>query len=347
MEEELQVSELKNRTITTTAKDAIIMIDEKGCTSFWNPAAEDIFGYAEEEVINKELHLFILPERYLADHNKMMQIFSATGKGPAVGQTVELTARKKDGTEFPVELSLSAIQLKGKWNAVGIARDITRRKESEQEMLASLREKEVLLREIHHRVKNNMQIISSLLSLQSILVKDKKDIEMLKDSQNRIRSMSLIHEKLYSSKNLAHINMNDYIKDLTSQIIQFYRNVSAQVALKLEAEDIWLGIDTAIPCGLIINEMVSNSLKHAFPENRKGEIRITLQKTENDDILMKVKDNGIGISDDLDFRNTKSLGLQLVSTLAESQLQGKIELNRAEGTEFIIRFKEVKYTERY
>jgi two-component sensor histidine kinase len=214
-------------------------------------------------------------------------------------------------------------------------------------MLASLREKEVLLREIHHRVKNNMQIISSLLSLQSILVKDKKDIEMLKDSQNRIRSMSLIHEKLYSSKNLAHINMNDYIKDLTSQIIQFYRNVSAQVALKLEAEDIWLGIDTAIPCGLIINEMVSNSLKHAFPENRKGEIRITLQKTENDDILMKVKDNGIGISDDLDFRNTKSLGLQLVSTLAESQLQGKIELNRAEGTEFIIRFKEVKYTERY
>jgi PAS domain S-box-containing protein len=107
MEEELQVSELKNRTITTTAKDAIIMIDEKGCTSFWNPAAEDIFGYAEEEVINKELHLFILPERYLADHNKMMQIFSATGKGPAVGQTVELTARKKDGTEFPVELSLS------------------------------------------------------------------------------------------------------------------------------------------------------------------------------------------------------------------------------------------------
>ena len=192
-----------------------------------------------------------------------------------------------------------------------------------------------------------MQIISSLLSLQSILVKDKKDVEMLKDSQNRIRSMSLIHEKLYSSKNLAHINMNDYIKDLTSQIIQFYRNVSAQVALKLEAEDIWLGIDTAIPCGLIINEMVSNSLKHAFPENRKGEIRITLQKTENDDILMKVKDNGIGISHDLDFRNTKSLGLQLVSTLAESQLQGKIELNRAEGTEFIIRFKEVKYTERY
>jgi PAS domain S-box-containing protein len=347
MEEELQVSELKNRTITTTAKDAIIMIDEKGRTSFWNPAAEEIFGYAKEEVINKELHLFILPERYLADHQKMMRIFSDTGKVPAVGQTVELTVRKKDGTEFPVELSLSAIQLKGKWNAVGIARDITRRKESEQEMLASLREKELLLREIHHRVKNNMQIISSLLSLQSILVKDKKDVEMLKDSQNRIRSMSLIHEKLYKSKNLAHINMNDYIRDLTSQIIQFYRNVSAKIALKLEAEDIWLGIDTAIPCGLIINEMVSNSLKHAFPENRKGEIRITFQKTDNDEIIMRVKDNGVGLPGDLDFRNTRTLGLQLVSTLAESQLQGKIELNRDEGTEFIIGFKEIKYEQRF
>lgn len=221
--------------------------------------------------------------------------------------------------------------------------DITKRKTDEDRIMASLKEKEVLLREIHHRVKNNMQIISSLLNLQSSVVSDIRDVEMLKDSQNRIRSMSLIHEKLYGSEDLAHIDIRDYINDLTRYIFQFHKTVTDNVELKIEIENIWLGIDTAIPCGLIINELVSNSLKHAFPENRQGEIRVTLRKTDEGEIELIISDNGIGIPEGLDISSTKTLGLLLVNTLAKEQLQGKIELDRTKGTKFRITFKEVKY----
>jgi two-component sensor histidine kinase len=225
--------------------------------------------------------------------------------------------------------------------------DITERKQAEEKINASLKEKEVLLREIHHRVKNNMQIISSLLNLQSMLLSNEKDIAMLKDSQNRIRAMSLIHEKLYRSENLADINIKEYINDLAKYILQFFEAVAFNVTLKIEAEDILMGIDTAIPCGLIINELISNSLKHAFPEGRKGEVRITLEKTGDDEIIMTVSNDGIGFPEDIDFRKTKSLGLQLVTTLAENQLQGKIELDRSKGTAFKITFKEAKYEQRF
>jgi PAS domain S-box-containing protein len=345
-EEALQLSELKNRSITTTAKDAIIMIDEKGIISFWNPAAEEIFGYTKEEALNKELHPLIVPDRYLADCRNGIRKFTDTGKGPVIGHTLELEAMKKDGSEFQVELSLSAIKVKDNWNAIGIVRDITQRKESENKILASLKEKDVLLREIHHRVKNNMQIISGLLNLQASVVSDKRNFEMLRDCQNRIKSMSLIHEKLYGSEDLAHIDINDYINDLTRYIFQFHKTVLNNVELKIDIENIWLGIDTAIPCGLIINELVSNSLKHAFPENRKGELRITLLKTDEGEIELTVSDNGIGIPEELDISSTKSLGLLLVNTLSKEQLQGKIELDRTGGTKFSIRFKEVKYKNR-
>ena len=224
--------------------------------------------------------------------------------------------------------------------------NITKRKKAEEKIKESLREKEILLREIHHRVKNNMQIISSLLNLQASVVSDKKDIEMLRDSQNRIKSMSLIHEKLYGSEDLAHIDINDYNNDLTRYIFQFHKTVLNNVALKIDIENIWLGIDTAIPCGLIINELVSNSLKHAFPENRQGEVRITLRKTDEDEIALTVSDNGIGIPEDVDISSSKSLGLLLVNTLSKEQLQGKIELDRTEGTKFCITFKDVKYNNR-
>lgn len=345
-EDALQISEEKNRTITTTAKDAIIMIDEKGRTSFWNPAAEKIFGYTQEEVLNKELHPVIAIDQYLGDYKTGFEKFAATGKGSTIGKTLELTARKKDGTEFPVELSLSAIQMQEKWHAIGIVRDITKRKQSENQIMASLKEKEVLLREIHHRTKNNMQIISSLLRLQSVQMINKKDIAMMNESQNRIKSMSLIHEKLYKSKDMANIDFSEYIEDLTNDLFTFYEPDIRRVELKLDTANIWLGIDTAIPCGLVINELVTNSLKHAFPEGRKGEVRISLRKIEGDELLLIVSDNGIGIPEKLDFRNTKTLGLLLVVTLSEEQLQGKVELNRDRGTEFRIRFRELKYEKR-
>jgi two-component sensor histidine kinase len=212
---------------------------------------------------------------------------------------------------------------------------------AEEQINESLKEKEMLLREIHHRVKNNMQIISSLLRLQSRDITDKKYNDMFTDSQNRIASMSLIHEKLYQSKGLARIDFNDYIRDLVNGLFQSY-GVNGRIALSLDVRDISLGIDSAIPCGLIINELVTNSLKHAFPEGRKGEIRILLNPTGENMIELVVSDNGVSIPEDVDIKKTESLGLHLVTILVENQLHGEINLDRSKGTEFLIKFKDVK-----
>lgn len=224
--------------------------------------------------------------------------------------------------------------------------EITERMHAEHALILSLREKEVLLREIHHRVKNNMQVISSLLKLQSESVRDEKYILFFKESQDRIRSMSLVHEKLYHSENLAEIDFNEYIRDLVISLFHSYGISSAEIALNIDIENISLEIETAIPLGLVINELVSNSLKHAFSGDQKGEIKIVLCKIFEKEFELTIADNGKGMPKDLDFRNTESLGLQLVTDLAELQLEGEISLIRTRGTEFRIRFKEIRYDKR-
>ena len=204
----------------------------------------------------------------------------------------------------------------------------------------SLNEKEVLLREIHHRVKNNMQIISSLLRLQSRNIKDKKYLEMMRDSQNRLKTMSLIHEKLYKAEDLAHIDFGEYTRDLTQSIAQFFQEAGGHAAVEIEASGLRLGINKAIPLGLIVNELTSNSLKYAFQEKGTGKITIILRKIKEDSLELIFRDNGIGIGE-IDFRNTETLGLQLVTALSEHQLDGNIELDRTQGTEFRISFKEI------
>jgi len=204
----------------------------------------------------------------------------------------------------------------------------------------SLREKEVLLREIHHRVKNNMQVISSLLDMQSEYIKSEHYIEMFRESRNRIKSMALIHEKLYRTWDLTNIDLNDYINDLADNLFTAYGLDSAGIVLKVKAGTVSLKIDTAIPCGLIINELISNSLKYAFAGREKGEIAITLHPAGENGVELVVADNGNGLPEGLDFRNTETLGLQLVTSLAEHQLQGRVEMNRTNGTEFRITFKE-------
>lgn len=236
-------------------------------------------------------------------------------------------------------------------NAIYTKRLFDQMQESAEERIeASLEEKEVLLREIHHRVKNNMQIISSLLGLQRKYITDEQALEIFTDSQQRIRSMALVHNKLYQSENLAKIDFTGYIESLTSTLFQAYATTD-NISFSIDVEDIQLSIDVAIPCGLILNELVSNSLKHAFPEGtprfrrehpenrgKECEIKITLRSADDNDIELIVSDNGVGIPEDLDFRNTESLGLQLVVALV-NQLEGNIELNRTAGTEFRIKFK--------
>lgn len=219
----------------------------------------------------------------------------------------------------------------------------------EKQIKSSLSEKELLLREIHHRVKNNMQVISSLLNFQTRHIKDPRYVEMFNDSQNRIKSMALIHEKIYRSGSLAHIDFKDYVRSLSSELFRFYGIDESRITLTLDIEGTAFEIDTAIPCGLLINELLTNALKHGFPDNRQGEVKVILRNTDingNTGYELIVSDNGIGIPEDLDIRNTKSLGMNLIATLAEHQLQGTLSLNRNSRTEFLVRFKKLKYKQR-
>jgi two-component sensor histidine kinase len=214
-----------------------------------------------------------------------------------------------------------------------------KRKLAEKQIKASLQEKEVLLREIHHRVKNNMQIISSLLKLQANTAKDGRVTDALMASQRRIQAMASVHETLYGSDSLASIDFKSYLSTLTKTIFQASETSRNRVKLNIEAENIKFGIEPAAPLGLLINELVSNSLKHAFPEKREGEITIKLKAIDQEEIEFMVSDNGIGIPKDLDWRHTDTLGFKLVTILAENQLNGTVNLNRDNGARFTIRFK--------
>jgi len=218
--------------------------------------------------------------------------------------------------------------------------EVAERKRAEEKIKASLKEKEVLLKEIHHRVKNNMQLISSILNLQSKYIEDKQALKMFKNGQSRIGSMALVHEKLYESEDLANIDFAEYIRSTIRYLFSLHK-ISEAVRPNIDIEDIFLDVNTAIPCGLIINELVSNALKYAFPGGREGGIYVGLYLDKDDKFTLTIKDNGIGFPEELDFRKTESLGMQLVIMLVE-QLEGTIELERKKGTTFTITFEKPK-----
>ena len=215
--------------------------------------------------------------------------------------------------------------------------ELTQRRQAEAHLTASLREKEVLLKEVHHRVKNNMQIVSSLLELQSDVIDDATLLAQFRDSQDRIRSMALVHETLYQSQDLARLDLARYIHTLSAQLVRSYRVDPQRITVQIQVEPVILDVDQAIPCGLILNELLSNAFKYAFPQNRTGAVHIALHADTAQQAALVVRDNGIGFPDAIDFRHTESLGLQLVAMLTE-QLQGTIALERADGTTFTLTF---------
>jgi len=222
---------------------------------------------------------------------------------------------------------------------LGININITAQKQAAEQIKASLREKEVLLTELHHRVKNNLQIISSFLNLQSGYVEDAKTLEILKAAENRVISMALVREQLYLSQNLTQIDSASYIKQLASNLFGSYNINTDAIKLKINVDKILLVVNTAITCGLIINELISNALKYAFIEGAAGEIRINFQSSERGKLILVVSDNGIGLPENFEMQKTESLGLQIVQGLT-NQLQGEIEIERNNGIEFRITFPE-------
>jgi two-component sensor histidine kinase len=226
------------------------------------------------------------------------------------------------------------------YRVAGVIDDVTERKQALEQIKSSLHEKEVLLKEIHHRVKNNMQVITSLLSLQSKTIGDSRAFAVFQDSQNRVKSMALIHETLYQSKDLSRINFAEYLQKLVAHVSRSYRIRPDAVKINVKVDDVSLPIDTAVPCGLIINELAANSLKYAFPADTKGEINITFSHVDARYVLC-VSDTGVGLPADFDPEKGKSLGMKLVRMLT-TQLCGEIECRNGVGTTFEITFPEEK-----
>lgn len=224
--------------------------------------------------------------------------------------------------------------------------EIDERKKAEARISESLKEKEVLLSEIHHRVKNNMQVIVSLLSLQAGKIDSEPISLMFKECQNRIKAMSLVHEKLYQSTDLANIDFDEYTKSFVDTLARSHGIGPGRIKIITDLDDIALDLENAIPCGLIINELVSNSLKYAFPDGRDGEIRISMSAGDDDSLELIVADNGIGMPPGFDFENTSTLGLDLTKTIVEHQLDGEMAVENGNGTRFIMSLKRQQYKAR-
>ncbi|MFN8486491.1 MAG: histidine kinase dimerization/phosphoacceptor domain -containing protein [Caldilineaceae bacterium] len=329
-EEALRESEARYKTLFDTAPVSIFTKDIQGRYTSVNA---DELGYWPRNPVG-------YTDVELLPHTIADQLRTADLKVITTGEPLVIEEQFPTANGERILLSHKVPLRDANQNIIGIlgaSLDITERKFVEDQIKASLEEKVVLLQEIHHRVKNNLQVISSLLYLQSEKIKDPQILEILRDSQNRVKSMALIHEKLYQSPDLSKIDLAEYIRNLTSYLFRSYTALANAIRFEVEADNIYLGIDTATPCGLIINELVSNALKHAFPKGQGGIIRVALHRETGNLFQLVVCDTGIGFPAALDFTNTNSLGLQLVNTLV-NQLDGSIELKRQPGTEFKISF---------
>lgn len=344
-EERLKLALAYNRSLIEASLDPLVTIGPDGRITDVNSASEAVTGYPRDKLIGTDFSdYFTDPDRARAGYQQVFR--------DGVVHDYALEVKHSEGKVTPV-LYNASVYRNEKGEIAGVfaaARDITERRKKEEELGKayhelehSLGEKEVLLGEVHHRVKNNMQTLISILKLQAAAAGDKKVSDLLSESQDRIRAMSLVHEKLFRTKDFAHIPYDSYIRDLTTTLMGAYSIAVSGVALEMDIEDIALDIDTAMYLGLIINELVTNSLKHAFPSGRSGAIKICLKKPGGNGgfFELRVSDNGVGLPDALDFRKTKTMGLFLVTNLVESQLQGQIELNRNNGTEYRIRFRKV------
>lgn len=306
-----------------------------GIFTYLSPSITSVLGYSQQEGMK------YYPQ-YLTDSpiNKEAFRHSRLSIKGEQQPAYEIEVYHKDGSIHRLEvMEVPVRNVDGKIVLVeGIAHDISGRYKMEEKLKAALTEKEVLLREVHHRVKNNMQVISSLLKIQSNHVEDARFQEILAECQNRVQSMALVHEYLYKAEDLSAVDFKEYVQALTNELCQSYLIGSTNVTLEIEMEKISLFIDIAVPCGLIINELVSNALKHAFKNDRPGKIWISMHLCDNREANMIVSDNGIGMPPGMDFNTIESLGLYLVRMLVVKQLHGTVTLKSGPGTEFHIRF---------
>ena len=346
-----QKSEARFRAMFEQAAVGIVQNDLDGRFIRCNQKSGDILGYPCEELLTKMLGEITHPKDIAQCNAALARLL-----GDEI-QTFSMEQRftRKNGSIVWVNLTVSLVRapLGQPDYFLSVMEDISDRKaafyereQAQAKLKASLYEKEVLLKEIHHRVKNNLYIISNLLDLQSETLEDEGSKQLFADSQNRLQTMALIHEQLYKSTDLATIDFTSYVRNLVNNLYYSYDNTDGKIEIAIHGDSLLLNLETAIPCGLLINELITNSFKYAFPESRPGTIAIQINCDRHENIHLTVCDDGIGIPDRIDWQNTSSLGLRLVNILAE-QLEADIALDRHNGTSFHLVFRELKYQERF
>lgn len=323
--------------ILDSADDAVITINRSGAVLAFNKAAERIFGYAASDIIGRNIDVLI-PARFRDMHTRHMAEFAKSPNASrAIAQRTAILGIRKSGEEFRAEASISKIVSQGEMILTAFLRDISNQVDTETQLRQALEEKEVLLGEIHHRVRNNLQVISSLLNLQARATNDQYVRQAFEESQRRVQSMALIHQQLYEANSFANIDLADYVRRLSNHLLRAFGESTDHIHLDIEIHEVSLAVDRAAPCGLIINELLSNSLKYAFSGRRAGRIYIRAEQQPDHSIVLTVGDDGPGLPPEVGFWSTKTLGLRLVRTLVR-QLDGELELGDPPGTEFRIRF---------
>lgn len=338
-QEALKESESKYRSIFENTGAMTMIFDENMDISLVNSEFEKFSGYLKKEIQGlKNVSDFVVREDLsrIKGYHRLQRI---NPDAIPKNYEVQLVNRKGEVKEFFATFDM----IPGTRKGIISFMDITDRKVAENKIKKSLREKEILLREIHHRVKNNLQIISTLLELQCDQIKDEEVMELYRESENRIQSIALIHENLYQSDDLASIQIDEYINNLLNDLMNSY-GIESSVNLNIDVDKITLGIETAIPCGLIINELVSNSLKYAFPNGTSGNIYLSLKEKDDGTFKLLISDDGSAFPSDFEEKKNRTLGLQLVNNLVK-QLDGDLDFNK-EKKEFKINFKELTYKKR-
>lgn len=338
---DLLASEERYRMITENMLDIVSLHDLEGNYKYISPSFGQIFGLEADDYIGHSVFSIVHPE----DQSMIKGLLDSFTESIVSERKLEARFRRSDGSYIWLETLIKPIiDERGRLREFqSVSRDITERKENEEIVRKSLKEKEILLREIHHRVKNNLQVISSLLQLQAESVEDAKFQKLFTESQHRLRSMALIHEMLYQSEDISGINFAEYVDSLCGYLMMSYDS-KERIKLELNIEPVELNIDTAIPCGLILAELLTNSLKHAFPENNSGIITITFATTEQGYELC-FTDDGVGLPENIDIWNMSSMGLQVVKTLVK-QLKGSVKLDRESGTRYDLQIQELNYNDR-
>jgi PAS domain S-box-containing protein len=327
-------AETRFRLVVEAAPNALIMVAASGYISLLNSQTEKLFGYNREELIGQKVEMLV-PERFRSSHDGHRGDFFFAPRPRPMGKLRDLFGLHKDGTEVPIEIGLNPVVSADEMFVLASIVDITERKLFEESLQRAIDEKLALLQEMHHRVKNNLQVICSLLLIQAASVKDPETVAKLKDSEQRVMSMAIIHEQLYSQRDMSSIDLAQYVQNLAARLFSSYAT-DPRLKYRLNLASARLSIEQSVPCGLILNELITNAIKYAYP-NGEGEIKIDLC-VEGDELNMSVSDQGRGMPAGFDWENTKSLGMKIVQLLT-AQLDGQLVTNPGPGASFTIRFK--------